>query len=115
MKRQNKLMDTQHLISYDDVIDVAYDIFLEMAPDNLEPVDVLLFTTQFEERGAAEIVETRADWGEHVGFEVDNEVYSEVCIGLVNEDNDLLDDIFARLLISRDKENKFCHILWKRD
>ena len=24
------------LISYDDVIDAAYDIFLEMAPDNLE-------------------------------------------------------------------------------
>lgn len=35
------------LISIDDTIDTAYDIFLEMAPDNLEPVDVILFTAQF--------------------------------------------------------------------
>ena len=39
-------METENLISYDDVIDVAYDIFLEMAADNLEPADVLLFTMQ---------------------------------------------------------------------
>ncbi|MFV0574068.1 MAG: HI1450 family dsDNA-mimic protein [Vibrio sp.] len=102
------------LISYDDVIDVGYDIFLEMAPDNLEAADVILFTAQFEDRGAAEVVETGSDWEEHVGFEVD-ETYAEVRVGLVNEADDALDDVFARLLISRDPENKFCHILWKRD
>lgn len=98
------------LISYDDVIDAAYDIFLEMAPDNLEPADVILFTAQFEDRGAAELVETGEDWVEHVGFEVDKEVYAEVRIGLVNEENDVLDDVFARMLISRDPEHKFCQI-----
>ncbi|MDP5253540.1 MULTISPECIES: HI1450 family dsDNA-mimic protein [unclassified Vibrio] len=103
------------LISYDDVIDAAYDIFLEMAPDNLEPADVIIFTAQFEERGAAELVETGADWPQHVGFDTADEQYAEVRIGLVNEDNDELDDVFARLLISRDPEQKFCHILWKRD
>ncbi|MFH6910144.1 DUF440 family protein, partial [Vibrio fluvialis] len=40
------------LISYDDAIEAAYDIFLEMAPDNLEPADVILFTGQFDDRGA---------------------------------------------------------------
>ena len=103
------------LISYDDVIDAAYDIFLEMAPDNLEPADVILFTAQFEDRGAAELVETGEDWVEHVGFEIDKEVYAEVRIGLVNEENDVLDDVFARMLISRDSDHKFCHMLWKRD
>lgn len=102
------------LISYDDVIEAAYDIFLEMAPDNLEAADVILFTAQFDDRGAAEIVETGADWVQHVGFEVD-ESYAEVRIGLVNEEDDVLDDVFARLLVSRDPDNKFCHILWKRD
>ncbi|MCV5951578.1 HI1450 family dsDNA-mimic protein, partial [Escherichia coli] len=77
-----------------------YDIFLEMASDNLEPADVILFTAQFEDRGAAELVETGEDWVEHVGFEVDKEVYAEVRIGLVNEENDVLDDVFARMLIS---------------
>ncbi len=103
------------LISYDDTIDTAYDIFLEMAPDNLEPADVLLFTAQFEERGAAELVETGDDWVQHTGFDASGEQYAEVRIGLVNESNDVLDDVFARLLISRDPENKYCHILWKRD
>ncbi|MEH6533070.1 MAG: HI1450 family dsDNA-mimic protein [Photobacterium frigidiphilum] len=108
-------METSNLISYDDVIDAAYDIFLEMASESLEPVDVILFTAQFDDRGAAEAVETRDDWGSHVGFDVDKELYAEVRIGLVNEENDQLDDVFARMLISRDPDHKFCHILWKRD
>ena len=103
------------LMSYDDVIDTAYDIFLEMAPDNLEPADVLLFTAQFEDRGAAELVETGDDWAVEVGFEVDKQVYAEVKIGLVNEESDVLDDVFARMLVSRSAEHKFCHIFWKRD
>ncbi|MDA9557008.1 HI1450 family dsDNA-mimic protein [Vibrio sp.] len=103
------------LISYDDAIDAAYDIFLEMAPDNLEPADVILFTAQFDDRGAAELVETGDDWAGHVGFDVDKETFAEVRIGLVNEENDELDDVFARLLISRDPDNKFAHMLWKRD
>ncbi len=37
-------------MSYDDVIETAYDIFLEMAPDNLEAADVIIFTAQFEDR-----------------------------------------------------------------
>lgn len=102
------------LINYDDAIDVAYDIFLEMAPDNLEMADVALFTLQFEERGAAELVETKDDWSTEVGFEVDKELYAEVLIGLVNEESDTLDDVFARMLISREPNHKFCHIFWKR-
>ncbi|USD66333.1 HI1450 family dsDNA-mimic protein [Vibrio sp. SCSIO 43136] len=103
------------LISYDDVIEAAYDIFLEMAPDNLEAADVILFTAQFDDRGAAEVVETGDDWVGHVGFEVDKEEFAEVRIGLVNEEDDALDDVFARMLISRKPDQKFCHILWKRD
>ncbi len=103
------------LISYDDAIDTAYDIFLEMAPDNLEPADIILFTAQFDDRGAAELVDVKDDWSDQVGFEVDKDTYAEVNIGLVNEENDTLDDVFARMLISRDPEHKFCHIFWKRD
>ncbi len=103
------------LISFDDAIEAAYDIFLEMAPDSLEPADVILFTAQFDDRGAAELVEVGDDWEEQVGFEVDKETYAEVRIGLVNEANDELDDVFARMLISLDPDNKACHMMWKRD
>ncbi len=78
------------LMSYDDAIETAYDIFLEMAPDNLEAADVIIFTAQFEDRGAAELVETGNDWSGHVGFDVDKETYAEVRVGLVNEDDDVL-------------------------
>ncbi|EQA95741.1 hypothetical protein HPS_0727, partial [Glaesserella parasuis 29755] len=37
-------------LSPDEAIELAYDIFLEMASDNLEPADILLFNLQFEER-----------------------------------------------------------------
>ncbi|WED20691.1 HI1450 family dsDNA-mimic protein [Vibrio sp. JC009] len=107
--------NANELMSYDDAIDTAYDIFLEMAQDNLEPADVIIFTAQFEDRGAAELVETGDDWQAEVGFEVDKEVYAEVRIGLVNEESDELDEVFARMLISRDPEHKFCHMFWKRD
>ncbi|MFY2508939.1 DUF440 family protein [Vibrio pectenicida] len=103
------------LISYDDTIETAYDIFLEMAADNLEAADVIIFVAQFDDRGAAELVETSDDWPQHVGFDVDKNIYAEVRVGLVNEDSDVLDDVFARLLVSRDPDNKFCHVLWKRD
>ncbi|MGY5584787.1 HI1450 family dsDNA-mimic protein [Vibrio cincinnatiensis] len=103
------------LLSYDEAIDTAYDIFLEMAADNLEPADVILFTAQFDDRGAAEVVDIAPDWDAEVGFAIDRERYTEVRIGLVNEVNDELDDVFASLLLSRDPEQKSCHIRWKRD
>ena len=40
----------------DTAIDIAYDIFLEMAGENLDPADILLFNLQFEERGGVEFV-----------------------------------------------------------
>jgi uncharacterized protein YciU (UPF0263 family) len=103
------------LISYDEAIDAAYDIFLEMAPDNLEAADLILFTAQFEDRGAAELVDTSTDWLELVQEDIDLANFAEVRIGLVNEENDTLDDVFARVLISRLADEKFCHIEWKRD
>ncbi|MEZ8826498.1 HI1450 family dsDNA-mimic protein [Vibrio amylolyticus] len=116
MSDENQVSEEhENLISYDDAIDVAYDIFLEMAPDNLEPADVIIFTAQFEDRGAAELVEMGDDWAGHVGFKVDKEIYAEIRIGLVNEEDDVLDDVFARMLVSRDPDHKFCHMLWKRD
>ena len=47
----------------DTAIDIAYDIFLEMAGENLDPADILLFNLQFEERGGVEFVETADNCG----------------------------------------------------
>ena len=96
----------------DTTIDIAYDIFLEMASENLDSVDILLFNLQFEERGAVEFVETADNWEEEIGVLIDPEEYAEVWIGLVNK-QDEMDDIFAKFLISHREEDRQYHIIWK--
>ncbi|QDJ13874.1 hypothetical protein CEP45_02510 [Mergibacter septicus] len=96
----------------DTAIDIAYDIFLEMAPEQLDPVDILLFNLQFEQRGAVEMVETAEDWDAEIGVLIDPEAFAEVWIGLVNQ-QDQMDDIFAKFLISHDRENPEYHVIWK--
>ena len=96
----------------DAAIDIAYDIFLEMAPENLDPADILLFNLQFEERGAVEMVETSDDWENEIGALIDPDAFAEVWIGLINE-QDEMNDIFAKVLISHQEENRQYHIVWK--
>ncbi|SUB63339.1 dsDNA-mimic protein [Plesiomonas shigelloides] len=97
----------------DELIDNAYDIFLELASDNLDPADIILFNLQFEDRGAAELVDVATDWGSEMGIPASNDLYAEIVIGLVNE-QDEIDDVFARILLNRSKDMKECHIQWKQ-
>ncbi|MFZ7141653.1 HI1450 family dsDNA-mimic protein [Avibacterium avium] len=97
----------------DAAIDIAYDIFLEMAAENLDPADILLFNLEFEQRGAVEFVETADDWEQEIGVLIDPEGYAEVWIGLV-DDNDEMNDIFAKFLISHRENEREYHIIWKK-
>lgn len=94
-------------------IDLAYDIFLEMAGENLEPADILLFNLQFEERGGVELVETAENWEEEIGVLIDPTEYAEVWVGLFNE-QDEMDDVFAKFLISHQEEGREFHVIWKK-
>lgn len=91
----------------------AYEIFLELAGDNLDPADILLFNLQFEERGGAELFDPAEDWQEHVDFDINPDFFAEVVIGLADSDGEEINDIFARVLLCREKDHKLCHILWK--
>ncbi|WP_407330382.1 HI1450 family dsDNA-mimic protein [Enterovibrio sp. 27052020O] len=100
------------LLSIDETLETAFEIFYEMAEDNLDYDDLLAYQARFDEDGAAIVVEASDDWEEHVGFDVDRDVFVEVRIGLANTDE--LNDVLVRMLVSRDQEQKFCHLLWKR-
>lgn len=105
----------QRCLDEDDILDAAYDIFLSMAPDNLDPADQLLFNLQFEDRGAAELyVPDEIFWSRFLSNEccLQEEAFAEVIIGLTDEQG-MINDIFARLLLSRDPEHKTCEIIWK--
>lgn len=63
-------MDLNNRLTEDETLEQAYNIFLELAADNLDPADVLLFNLQFEERGGAELFDPAEDWQEHVDFDL---------------------------------------------
>ncbi|MBG6025887.1 dsDNA-mimic protein [Proteus sp. CD3] len=106
-------MNEPTLISEDDALEQAYDLFLAQAADNLDVADQLLFNLQFEERGAAEVVPLGNDWQFIVGQPVTPARFSEVIIGLAPDDDSDIDDIFGRVLISRDPLQPMFHIIWK--
>ncbi|SFN54618.1 hypothetical protein SAMN05421579_10827 [Xenorhabdus japonica] len=107
-------LDLNNRITEDEALEKAYDIFLEQALSNLDPADSLLFNLQFEERGGAELLGPSRVWLEHVDFDLDPDFFSEVIIGLAESDDAEIDDIFARILICREKSHSICHILWKK-
>jgi uncharacterized protein YciU (UPF0263 family) len=94
-------MDLNNRLTEDETLEQAYDIFLELAVDNLDPADVILFNLQFEERGGAELFDPSEDWAEHVDFDLNPDFFAEVVIGLADEDGGEINDIFARVLLCR--------------
>ncbi|MDR0218696.1 MAG: HI1450 family dsDNA-mimic protein [Enterobacteriaceae bacterium] len=106
-------MDLNNRMTEDEALEKAYDIFLEQAIHHLDPADSLLFNLQFEERGGAELSEPSSLWLEQIDFELNPDFFSEVIIGLAESDDAEIDDIFARVLICREKAHPIYHILWK--
>ncbi|MDU6454217.1 MAG: HI1450 family dsDNA-mimic protein [Enterobacter hormaechei] len=94
-------MDLNNRLTEDETLEQAYDIFLELAVDNLDPADVILFNLQFEERGGAELFDPSEDWAEHVDFDLNPDFFAEVVIGLADEDGGEINDIFARVLLCK--------------
>ncbi|ELX6942744.1 HI1450 family dsDNA-mimic protein [Salmonella enterica] len=104
-------MDLNNRLTEDETLEQAYDIFLELAADNLDPADIILFNLQFEERGGAELFDPAEDWQEHVDFDLNPDFFAEVVIGLADTEDGEINDIFARVLLCREKDHKLCHIL----
>ena len=99
------------LLEIDDLLDHAYEIFLELASDNLSEEQITLFNAEFADRGALGDSTPDDDWQEYVDFAIDPALHVEVCVGLVNADEEF-DVLFARMLLSRDAEDRRCQIQW---
>ncbi|CCQ10762.1 hypothetical protein PALB_16290 [Pseudoalteromonas luteoviolacea B = ATCC 29581] len=99
------------LLSVEDATHQAYEIFLEMAPDNLTDADIDLFNEHREDAGFIEDSEPDDSWAEFVALEIEPEAFVQVLVGLESDDQDI---VFAKILISRDIDAPFCHVLWTR-
>ena len=86
-------MDLNNRLTEDETLEQAYDIFLELAADNLDPADIILFNLQFEERGGAELFDPAEDWQEHVDFDLNPDFFAEVVIGLADTEDGEINDI----------------------
>lgn len=105
---------SNQLITEDDALEIAYDLFLEGASEHLGPADQIIFSLQFEQCGAAEVIDVSEDWQQQLNREIDSQRFCEVVIGLAEDEDAELKDIFARILISRDLSQPFSHIIWRQ-
>ncbi|MDN3487597.1 MULTISPECIES: HI1450 family dsDNA-mimic protein [unclassified Pseudoalteromonas] len=103
-------MSGPRLFTVEEATHQAYDIFLELAPNNLSDKDVEEFNLHREELGFIEEDEPDEQWQDFVALEIEPEHFIQVLVGLEFDSEDVL---FAKILISRDKDAPFCHILWK--
>lgn len=105
-------MQDLELWSLDELCDHAFDIFEELAVDNLSPSDYQAYQQDYENRGYVDLLPPGGGWEELAGSELDPELHFEAQIGL-SGDNGAEDQVLARILLSRDKDESLCHALWR--
>lgn len=103
------------IAQHDTLIDTAYDIFLELAFENLNQTDTEKFNAEFEQSGVLELYTPNEDWLEYLETETLETIierFVEIVVGLNNDKNQLT-ECFARILLPLAQEEKECYIIWK--
>ncbi len=103
------LNDEMH--SVEELLDTALELFMELASDNLPEQEIALFNQAFNDRGLLAETDPADDWEADVGFAVSDTEYAEIWVGLGNAEQEY-EHLFARMLLSRRVDEKFCHIEW---
>ncbi|HAU4887191.1 TPA: DUF440 family protein [Aeromonas hydrophila] len=97
----------------DQLVEWAYDQFLEQAADMLAPEQIVDITLEFEQRGAVEATLPNADWSAELGVPVDMERWVEVWVGLLDHQEEF-EVIFATFLLPRHLNEHDVHVRWHR-
>ena len=97
--------------SVEELLDTALELFMELASDNLPEQEIARFNQEFNDRGLLAETDPADDWEADVGFAVSDTDYAEIWVGLGNEEQEY-EPLFARMLLSRRVDEKFCHIEW---
>lgn len=99
----------------EDLLDIAYEVFLETAEENLSSAQIELFNQKFSDCGLIIQVETATDWEEEIGVLIDPKLYEEIWIGLAEngEQGEELTTIFAKCLINPQDPTQDLHLIWE--
>lgn len=101
-------MEPQHW-TLDELCDHAFDLFEELAADNLKEAELALYQQHYEASGFVDINEPGADWAEICNL--DPELHVEAVVGIEEMDGQP-ERLLCRMLLSRDKEDTEVHALW---
>ncbi|CAH9050658.1 hypothetical protein PSECIP111951_02113 [Pseudoalteromonas holothuriae] len=99
------------LCSVEEITHQAYEIFQQLAPDNLSAKDIEQFNLHHQDYGFIEDSEPDDSWQDRLALESESEHFVQVLVGIEYEDGD---EVLANILISRDLDAPFCHVLWKQ-
>lgn len=105
-------MQQIELWTLDELCDHAFDIFEELASDNLAAEDYQAYQQHYETHGYVDLLPPAEGWQELAGEFLDPELHYEAQIGLT-DNNEGSDRVLARILLSRDKDDSLCHALWR--
>lgn len=101
------------MLNDDEALQQGYDLFLQLASDNLSPENIALFNHSFQEHGIVLLNEADESWLEQVENIDGLASFVEIIIALIDE-NEQPTTRFASLLLCRHVADKQCHILWNQ-
>lgn len=104
---------TPELWSSDELCEHAFNIFEEVASDNLSASDYALYQQHADSAAYVELVAPMDDWSDLAGGELQGELQLEAHIGLSGLGAGGTDLVLARILLSQDKDESLCHARWR--
>ena len=96
----------------DQLIEQAYDFFLQLAADHLSAEDLVDLTLEFEERGAVESGPPDASWSAELGAPIVADDWQEVWVGLLDHQEEFC-VLYAKILVPLDGRAQPWPIRWK--
>ncbi|MFC0180417.1 DUF440 family protein [Thorsellia kenyensis] len=117
------------ILNDDSALDLAFELFMTLASDNLSEHEMALFNQYFNEYGFIELfdleestldnLDTSMDFTSENDLDTEGNVsfsssLAEVIIG-ANPPNSKHSVLFAKVILSLDSEKQFSHIQWMSD
>lgn len=108
----NESMPTEQRWSLDELCDHAFDIFEELASDNLSAADYTDYQQHHLAVGFVDLKTPDDSWEDVYPIELDQELHVEAWVGLSGTEGEP-DKVLARLLLNRDKDETECFAQWR--
>jgi len=100
------------LWTLDQLCDHAFDIFEELAEENLSASDFQLYLQHADLSAYVDLVTPTADWEDWFAVSLEPELHVEAQIGL-SQVNGVEELLLARILLSKEKYENLCHARWR--